>query len=142
MYDPSGEGAVRCMRRALSDAELLPHEVDYINTHGTSTKIGDVREIAAIREVFGTNVPAISSTKSLSGHGLGAAGAWELIFSLIMMHGRFLATSANIDVLGPEFTDMSIVRRMRVNVDLTTILSNSFGFGGTNATLIIRRYNA
>ena len=141
MYEPSGEGAVRCMRRALTDARMQPHEIGYINTHGTSTKIGDVKEIGAIREVFGPNVPPISSTKSLSGHGLGAAGVWELIFSMIMLHGRFLARSANITSLDAAFEGFPIIAHEQGESDIDIMLSNSFGFGGTNATLIIRRYN-
>jgi len=140
MFEPSGEGAVRCMRSALDEADIFPDEVDYINTHGTSTSIGDVREIGAIKEVFGESIPRISSTKSLSGHGLGAAGAWELIFGLIMMDQRFLAKSANIDALDPAFSGVPILTDMHEDVDVSYFLSNSFGFGGTNASLLVSKY--
>ena len=140
MFEPSGEGAVRCMRSALDEADIFPDEVDYINTHGTSTSIGDVREIGAIKEVFGESIPRISSTKSLSGHGLGAAGVWELIFGLIMMDQRFLAKSANIDALDPAFSGVPILTDMHEDVDVSYFLSNSFGFGGTNASLLVSKY--
>ena len=140
MFEPSGEGAMRCMRAAFDDSDVYPEDVDYINTHGTSTVIGDVREIGAIKEVFGDKVPPISSTKSLSGHGLGAAGAWELIFGLIMMHGGFLAKSANIEALDPAFSGVPILTGTHVDIDISHFLSNSFGFGGTNASLLVSQY--
>ncbi len=141
MVAPSGEGAVRCMRLALKGFDGKPIErVDYINPHGTGTPIGDEREIAAIREVFGKNVPPISSTKSLSGHSLGAVGAQEVIFSLLMLNNGFICESANIDELDPAFADVPIVRE-RQEAPLNCVLSNSFGFGGTNATLVFRRHS-
>jgi 3-oxoacyl-[acyl-carrier-protein] synthase I len=138
MVAPSGEGAVRCMRQAL---ENINAPVDYINTHGTSTPVGDTRELEAIKEVFGAKVPPLSSTKSLTGHALGAAGVNEAIYSLLMMENNFIAASANITQLDPVAEGMPIVRERRDNVTLNTILSNSFGFGGTNACLVFQRYN-
>ncbi len=135
MVAPSGEGAMRCMRQALSTVKT---PIDYINPHATSTPIGDLKEIEAIREVFGAKVPAISATKSLSGHSLGAAGVQEAIYSLIMMQGGFICESANIQELDPAFADMPIIRQRQDNVKLGTVLSNSFGFGGTNATLVMK----
>jgi 3-oxoacyl-[acyl-carrier-protein] synthase-1 len=132
MVAPSGEGAVRCMRQALATVRT---PIDYINPHATSTPVGDLKEIEAMREVFGANCPPISATKSLSGHSLGAAGVQEAIYSLLMMQGSFIAKSANIEELDPAFADMPILRERRDNVALHTVLSNSFGFGGTNATL-------
>jgi 3-oxoacyl-[acyl-carrier-protein] synthase-1 len=139
MVAPSGEGAARCMRQALS---TVKGEVDYINTHGTSTPVGDSKEMGAIREVFGDKVPAITSTKSLTGHSLGAAGVQESIYSLLMMQGGFIGESAHIEELDPEFADMPVVRKRIDNARIDTVLSNSFGFGGTNATLVFQRYNA
>jgi 3-oxoacyl-[acyl-carrier-protein] synthase-1 len=139
MVAPSGEGAVRCMRQALA---TVPGPVDYINTHGTSTPVGDSREMAAIREVFGEKMPNITSTKSLTGHSLGAAGVQESIYSILMMQGGFIGKSAHIEELDPEFEGMPIVRKRIDNAKIDTVLSNSFGFGGTNATLIFQRYNA
>jgi len=141
MVAPSGEGAVRCMRLAL---ETVKQPVDYINPHATSTPVGDRKEIEALREVFGNEdkCPPISATKSLTGHSLGATGVWECIFSILMMRDRFICESANIVELDPEFADMPIVRRRRDNVDLGIVLSNSFGFGGTNATLIFKHPDA
>lgn len=136
MVAPSGEGAVRCMQQALQTTEL---PVDYINTHGTSTPAGDIKELEAIGEVFGAEVPAISSTKSLTGHGLGAAGVNELIHCLLMMEHRFIAASANIFELDAEAAPYPIVRERRDDAKVDTVLSNSFGFGGTNACLVIRR---
>jgi 3-oxoacyl-[acyl-carrier-protein] synthase I len=136
MVAPSGEGAARCMRQAMATVNT---PIDYINTHGTSTPVGDVAELRAIRDVFGSNIPPISSTKSLSGHSLGAAGVHEAIYSLLMMQGGFIAGSANINTLDPEAADCPIVTASR-EAKLTTVMSNSFGFGGTNATLILRRY--
>ena len=136
MVAPSGEGAVRCMRMALKDVKA---PVDYINPHATSTPIGDVKEIEAIREVFGDACPPIAATKSLTGHSLGAAGAQEAIYSLLMMNNGFICESANIENLDPVFTDMPIVRERRDDVKLGCVLSNSFGFGGTNASVVLKR---
>ncbi len=138
MVQPSGEGAIRCMKQALKGIE---DPVQYINTHGTSTPAGDICELQAIREVFGANIPAISSTKSLTGHALGAAGVHEAIYSLLMMQGGFVAASANIERLDPAAEGAPIVRELKTGVSLDLVLSNSFGFGGTNATLAFRRYN-
>jgi 3-oxoacyl-[acyl-carrier-protein] synthase-1 len=139
MVQPSGEGAVRCMQQAMA---TVSGKIDYINAHGTSTPVGDTKELGALREVFGTgNVPWVSSTKSLTGHALGAAGVNEAIYSLLMMRDNFLSASANISHLDPGAADISIVRERQDNVTLNTIMSNSFGFGGTNATLIFQRYN-
>ena len=137
MVAPSGEGAVRCMRNAMATVKA---PIDYLNTHGTSTPVGDVAEIKAVRNMFGDKVPAISSTKSLSGHSLGAAGVHEAIYSMLMMEGNFIAGSANIDELDPEVADMPIVRETRENAKIDTVMSNSFGFGGTNATLVLKRW--
>jgi len=138
MVAPSGEGAVRCMKMAI---ETVNGEIDYINTHGTSTPVGDSREIGAIRQVFGDKLPKIQSTKSLTGHSLGAAGAQEAIYSLLMMQEGFIGESAHIDELDPEFEGVPIVRERIDNAKIDTVLSNSFGFGGTNATLVFQRYN-
>eukprot|EP01013_Petalomonas_cantuscygni_P039396 TRINITY_DN70834_c0_g1_i1.p1 TRINITY_DN70834_c0_g1~~TRINITY_DN70834_c0_g1_i1.p1 ORF type:complete len:443 (-),score=94.86 TRINITY_DN70834_c0_g1_i1:502-1830(-) len=138
MVAPSGEGAVRCMKMAI---ETVDGEIDYINTHGTSTPVGDSREIGAIKEVFGDKLPHIQSTKSLTGHSLGAAGAQEAIYSLLMMQEGFIGESAHIDELDPEFDGVPIVRKRIDNAKIDTVLSNSFGFGGTNATLVFQRYN-
>ncbi len=140
MVAPSGEGAVRCMRQAL--AGLGNTKIDYINAHGTSTPVGDTIEINGIREVFGEELPQISSTKSLTGHAQGAAGAQESIYSLLMLEHDFLAASANIDEIDPEIGNAPILRERVDNAGLTCIMSNSFGFGGTNATLAFRRYEA
>jgi 3-oxoacyl-[acyl-carrier-protein] synthase-1 len=137
MVQPSGEGAVRCMQQALAEVH---DPVDYINAHGTSTPVGDLRELEAVKTVFGDRVPPISSTKSLTGHALGAAGVNEAIFSLIMMEAGFISASANISELDPGAAGVPIVRERRDNVSLNTILSNSFGFGGTNASLVFRRW--
>jgi 3-oxoacyl-[acyl-carrier-protein] synthase-1 len=139
MVAPSGEGAARCMRMAISTAKC---PVDYINPHATSTPIGDLREIEAIREVFGEKCPPISATKSLTGHSLGAAGAQEAIYSLLMMNNGFICESANIEKLDPAFADVPIVRERRDNVGLSCVLSNSFGFGGTNASVLFKRLDA
>ncbi|UCI07520.1 beta-ketoacyl-ACP synthase I [Mesorhizobium sp. B1-1-8] len=139
MVAPSGEGAVRCMRQALA---TVSSPVDYINTHGTSTPVGDSREMGAIREVFGDKMPFITSTKSLTGHSLGAAGVQESIYSILMMQGGFIGESAHIEELDPEFEGMPIVRKRIDDARIDTVLSNSFGFGGTNATLIFQRYSA
>jgi len=139
MVQPSGEGAVRCMQMAMS---TVAEKIDYINAHGTSTPAGDMRELEALRSVFGDeNVPFVSSTKSLTGHALGAAGVNEAIYSLLMMQENFLSASANITELDPKAEGIPIVRELRDNVTLNTVMSNSFGFGGTNATLIFQRYN-
>jgi len=138
MVQPSGEGAARCMRQALA---TVKEKVDYINPHATSTPIGDKKEIEAIREVFGKNIPAISGTKSLTGHSLGATGVQEAIYCLLMMKNGFICESANIEELDPEFADIPIVRERRDDVDVNVAISNSFGFGGTNATLVLQRYN-
>ncbi|MFO1375944.1 MAG: beta-ketoacyl-ACP synthase I [Steroidobacteraceae bacterium] len=137
MVAPSGEGAVRCMRQALA---TLDTPIDYLNTHGTSTPLGDLIELSAVREVFGAAIPPISSTKSLSGHSLGAAGVHEAIFCLLMLEGGFIAGSANIDTLDPGAADFPIVRETR-SAPLRTVMSNSFGFGGTNATLVLRQFS-
>ncbi|MGU1583748.1 beta-ketoacyl-ACP synthase I [Pseudomonas aeruginosa] len=137
MVAPSGEGAIRCMQQALATVDA---PIDYLNTHGTSTPVGDVAEIRGVREVFGDKAPAISSTKSLSGHSLGAAGVHEAIYCLLMMEGGFIAGSANIDELDPEVADLPILRETRENAKLDTVMSNSFGFGGTNATLVLKRW--
>src|ERR1700752_4760926 len=136
MVQPSGEGAVRCMKMAL--ASVKP-PVDYINPHATSTPIGDLKEIEAIREVFGSKCPPISATKSLTGHSLGAAGAQEAIYSLLMMNSGFICESANIENLDPAFADVPIVRERRDDAKLGCVLSNSFGFGGTNASVVLKR---
>ena len=143
MVAPSGEGAVRCMKQAMTglDGKGIGAGIDYINPHATATVIGDLREIEAIRKVFGSHIPPIAATKSLTGHSLGAIGVQEAIFSLLMMKGGFICESANIEELDPAFADIPIVRARRDNVDLNCVMSNSFGFGGTNATLIFRRYN-
>jgi 3-oxoacyl-[acyl-carrier-protein] synthase-1 len=138
MVQPSGEGAARCMRQALA---TVRERVDYINPHATSTPIGDLKEIEAVREVFGRNMPAIAATKSLTGHSLGAAGVQEAIYSLLMMKNGFICESANIDTLDPEFADVPVVRQRIDNARLNVVLSNSFGFGGTNGTLVFQRYD-
>jgi 3-oxoacyl-[acyl-carrier-protein] synthase-1 len=139
MVAPSGEGAVRCMRQALA---TVTSPVDYINAHGTSTPVGDSREMGAIREVFGEKMPYITSTKSLTGHSLGGAGVQESIYSILMMQGRFIGESAHIEKLDPEFEGMPIVRKRIDDARIDTVMSNSFGFGGTNATLVFQRYSA
>jgi 3-oxoacyl-[acyl-carrier-protein] synthase-1 len=143
MVSPSGEGAVRCMRLAMkgSDGKGVG-KIDYINPHATATPVGDLKEIEAMREVFaGQEIPKISATKSLSGHSMGAIGVQESIFSLLMMNNGFICESANIEELDPAFEDMPIVRSRIDNAELNCVMSNSFGFGGTNASLIFRRYN-
>ena len=136
MVQPSGEGAVRCMRLALSGVDT---PVDYLNTHGTSTPVGDPKELEAVREVFGNKLPLISSTKSLTGHAQGAAGVTEAIYSLLMLEHDFACVSANIETLDPAAEGMPIVRERVDNAGLNTVMSNSFGFGGTNACLVFRR---
>ncbi len=137
MVQPSGEGAVRCMQQAMSTVD---EPIEYINAHGTSTPVGDTRELEAIRTVFGDNIPKINSTKSLSGHSLGAAGVHEAIYSLLMMQGNFLSASANISELDPLGADFPIIRERIDNADINIMMSNSFGFGGTNATLVFKRW--
>ena len=136
MVAPSGEGAVRCMRQAL---KTVDGPIDYVNTHGTSTPVGDSKEIGAIREVFGDTIPHIASTKSLTGHSLGAAGAQEAIYSILMMQAGFIGKSAHIETLDPEFEGVPIVTERIDNAKIDRVLSNSFGFGGTNATLVFQR---
>jgi 3-oxoacyl-[acyl-carrier-protein] synthase-1 len=140
MVAPSGEGAIRCMRMALKDVR---NPIDYINPHATSTPVGDEKEIEAIREVFGSGdrCPPISATKSLTGHSLGATGVQEAIYSLLMMNNGFICESAHIEEIDPAFADMNIVRKRVDDARIDTVLSNSFGFGGTNATLVFSRYN-
>lgn len=136
MVQPSGEGAVRCMQQAMVTVDS---PIDYINAHGTSTPVGDTKELQAVSEVFGDNIPPISSTKSLTGHALGAAGVNEAIYSLIMLNNDFLAASANVQNVDPAATDFPIVTETQLGQPLTTVMSNSFGFGGTNSTLIFRK---
>jgi len=138
MVAPSGEGAARCMKLAL---ENVGEPIDYINPHATSTPVGDIPEIRAIEEVFGDDMPPISATKSLTGHAQGAAGVHETIYTLLMMQNGFIAESANIRELDPEVAGANIVRERIDNVDINTAITNSFGFGGTNATLVLQRYN-
>jgi len=139
MVAPSGEGAMRCMRQALATAK---QPIDYVNAHGTSTPKGDEIEIGAMREVFGKKMPHVNSTKSLTGHSLGAAGVHEAIYSILQLQNGFIAESANIDELDPEVADAPIVRKRIDNAKLAAVMSNSFGFGGTNATLIFERHDA
>ena len=136
MVAPSGEGAVRCMQQAMATVE---GDIDYINAHGTSTPAGDIQELKAVREVFGDDTPPIASTKSLSGHSLGAAGVQEAIYSLLMMEHGFIAASANIETIDEGAEGMDIVRERRDGVTVTRAMSNSFGFGGTNATLVFQK---
>lgn len=138
MVAPSGEGAVRCMKMALENVKA---PVDYINPHATSTPVGDIPEIKAIHEVFGAKTPPISATKSLTGHAQGAAGVHETIYTLLMMQSGFIAASANIDEIDPAVAEANIVRNRIDNVDINLAITNSFGFGGTNATLALQRYN-
>jgi 3-oxoacyl-[acyl-carrier-protein] synthase-1 len=137
MVAPSGEGAVRCMKMAMQDVD----GVDYVNTHGTSTPVGDVKELGAIQELFSENCPAISATKAMTGHSLGAAGVHEAIYSTLMLDNNFIAPSINVDTLDEAGKGLDIVTEMREQ-ELTTVMSNSFGFGGTNATLVIKKYQA
>jgi 3-oxoacyl-[acyl-carrier-protein] synthase-1 len=141
MVQPSGEGAARCMRQALATVRT---PIDYINPHATSTSVGDEKEIEAIREVFGVGekCPPIAATKSLTGHSLGATGVQEAIYSLLMMNNGFICESAHIDELDPAFADMPIIRERRDNVTLRAVASNSFGFGGTNATIVLKHVDA
>ena len=139
MVAPSGEGAARCMRMALEQAE--GRRIDYLNPHGTGTPVGDAKEMEAVREVFGREPPLISSTKALTGHSLGAAGAQEAIYCLLMMRDGYVAESAHIDELDPAFADLPIVRERRDGMKLENVMSNGFGFGGTNGCLILSRYD-
>ncbi|HVV93690.1 MAG TPA: beta-ketoacyl-ACP synthase I [Hyphomicrobiales bacterium] len=139
MVAPSGEGAARCMRQALA---TVKDKIDYINPHATSTEVGDLKETEAIRAVFGDAVPPISATKSLTGHSLGAAGVQEAIYSILMMQNGFIGKSAHIDEIDPNFADLPIVRERIDDVEINCVLSNSFGFGGTNATLVFKRCEA
>ncbi|HEX7884598.1 MAG TPA: beta-ketoacyl synthase N-terminal-like domain-containing protein, partial [Phenylobacterium sp.] len=136
MVAPSGEGAARCMKIAMST--IGDRTIDYLNPHGTSTPVGDIKEMEAVRAVFGDKAPLISSTKSLTGHSLGAAGAQEAIYSLLMLNNGFVAESAHIENLDPAFADLPIVRK-REDRTLDTVMSNSFGFGGTNGCLVMAR---
>ncbi|RDE18484.1 beta-ketoacyl-ACP synthase I [Motiliproteus coralliicola] len=138
MVAPSGEGAMRCMQQAMATVE---GDIDYINAHGTSTPAGDMQELKAVKNTFGDNMPQVGSTKSLSGHSLGAAGVQEAIYSLLMMENDFIAASANIDELDSEADGMPIVRERVDNAKLERVMSNSFGFGGTNASLVFQRYS-
>ena len=138
MVAPNGEGAVRCMQQAMHGVE---GEIDYLNTHGTSTPVGDVKELGAIQEVFGKKSPAISATKAMTGHALGAAGVHEAIFSMLMMENNFVAPSINIDSLDEQAEGLDIVTTMR-ETELNMVMSNSFGFGGTNATLLMRKFKS
>ena len=135
MVAPSGEGAIRCMEQAMVGVD----KVDYLNTHGTSTPVGDVKELGAIQQVFGDNSPAISATKAMTGHALGAAGVHEAIYSLLMMENNFVAPSINIDTLDEKAQGLDIVTEKR-DMEINTVMSNSFGFGGTNATLVMSKY--
>jgi len=137
-----GEGAARGMLNAMRNAGINPDQVDYINAHGTSTPVGDVTEIAAMREFFGKKMPPVNSTKSLTGHSLGAAGVHESIYSILQMQNGFIAESANIEEIDPELSDAPIVRKRIDNAALETVMSNSFGFGGTNASLVFQRIDA
>lgn len=139
MVAPSGEGAIRCMRNALSTVKV---PIDYINPHATSTPVGDAKEIEAIRAVFGDKCPPISATKSLTGHSLGATGVQEAIYSLLMMNNGFICESAHIEEIDPDFADMPILRKRIDNAKIGAVLSNSFGFGGTNATIVMKRLEA
>lgn len=138
MVAPSGEGAMRCMQMAMS---TISDPVDYINAHGTSTPVGDDKEAGAVKAVFGDKCPPVSATKSLTGHSLGATGVQEAIYSLMMINNNFICESAHIEELDPVFDDLDIVRKRIDNAKIDTVLSNSFGFGGTNATLALQRYN-
>lgn len=138
MVAPSGEGAVRCMKQALATVNT---PIDYLNTHGTSTPAGDVVELQAVREVFGEKMPAISSTKSLSGHSLGAAGVHEALYCILMQQGNFICPSAHIERIDEAAADAPIITEPKLGVELNTVMSNSFGFGGTNATLVFTKYS-
>ena len=135
MVQPSGEGAIRCMKQAMKDTD----SIDYLNAHGTSTPVGDMKEIEAVRGVFGNNVPKITSTKSLTGHSLGVAGVHEAIYTLLMLDSDFISASANIDSLDQEATGIPIVQELEEGAGLNTVMSNSFGFGGTNSSLVFTK---
>ncbi|MBA4501130.1 beta-ketoacyl-ACP synthase I [Marinobacterium marinum] len=137
MVAPSGEGAVRCMQQAMSTVD---GSIDYINSHGTSTPAGDIQELKAMKQTFGDDMPPVSSTKSLTGHSLGATGVQEAIYSLLMMHNNFICASANIEELDAEAEGMPVVTERMDNVELNRVMSNSFGFGGTNSTLVLEKY--
>ncbi|MBQ0757635.1 MAG: beta-ketoacyl-ACP synthase I [Amphritea sp.] len=139
MVAPSGEGAVRCMKQAMSTVD---GSIDYINSHGTSTPAGDIQELKAMKETFGTEMPPVSSTKSLTGHSLGATGVQEAIYSLLMMENDFICASANIDELDPAAEGLPVVTERKDNVDLQRVMSNSFGFGGTNSTLVFQKFDS
>lgn len=139
MVQPSGEGAVRCMQQAMATTE---HKIDYINAHGTSTPVGDIRELEALKEVFAAEIPPVSSTKSLTGHALGAAGVNEAIYALLMMEHKFICPSAHISQLDPAAQNFPILRERVDNANLNCVMSNSFGFGGTNASLIFAKYTS
>ncbi len=136
MVQPSGEGAVRCMQTAMKDVK---DKIDYINPHATSTPVGDIKEVGAIREVFGSDIPPMSATKSLTGHSLGATGVQEAIYTLLMMNNNFICKSAHIEEIDPDFADLPIAMERIDNVEINTALSNSFGFGGTNASLVMKK---
>lgn len=137
MVAPSGEGALRCMKQAMSTVD---GSIDYINSHGTSTPAGDIQELKAMKETFGAEMPPVSSTKSLTGHSLGATGVQEAIYSLLMMENKFICASANVEELDPEAEGLPIVTKRKDNVDLQRVMSNSFGFGGTNSTLVFQKF--
>lgn len=137
MVAPSGEGAMRCMKQAMGTVD---GSIDYINSHGTSTPAGDIQELKAMKETFGADMPPVSSTKSLTGHSLGATGVQEAIYSLLMMENSFICASANIDELDPAAEGLPIITERKDNVDLQRVMSNSFGFGGTNSTLVFQKY--
>ncbi len=139
MVAPSGEGAMRCMQQAMSTVD---GSIDYINSHGTSTPAGDIQELKAMKETFGAEMPAVSSTKSLTGHSLGATGVQEAIYSLLMMENNFICASANIDELDPAAVGLPVVTERKDNVDLQRVMSNSFGFGGTNSTLVFQKFES
>lgn len=138
MVAPSGEGAVRCMQQAMSTVD---GKIDYINSHGTSTPAGDIQELKAMKETFGTEMPPVSSTKSLAGHSLGATGVQEAIYCLLMQENNFICASANIEEIDPEAEGLPVVTTRKDGVDLQRVMSNSFGFGGTNSTLVFEKYN-
>ncbi|HHJ35571.1 MAG TPA: beta-ketoacyl-ACP synthase I, partial [Gammaproteobacteria bacterium] len=138
MVAPSGEGAIRCMQMATQGIE---ENLDYINSHGTSTPVGDSKELYAIKEAFGDSMPPISSSKSLAGHSLGASGAQEAIYTMLMMQNNFIQASANIETMDENATDMPIVTKRQDNVDIQLAMSNNFGFGGTNACLVMKKFN-
>jgi 3-oxoacyl-[acyl-carrier-protein] synthase-1 len=137
MVAPSGEGAIRCMQQAMATVD---GPIDYINSHGTSTPAGDIQELKAMKQTFGDKMPPVSSTKSLTGHSLGATGAQEAIYSILMQQNNFICASANIEELDPEAAGMPVVTERKDNIELKRVMSNSFGFGGTNSTLVFEKY--